>query len=283
MMDQSTISSPAPVFNLDAGRGKRLRVSSPEQADQFKASLTKMRNDDQCPSSVKDVLFAMVDKFDVISDLLLENQQLKAENSALKSQLATLSVSSDSVPNISVPTVPVSNVHNAVPNSKENGCFEVVERSRAVVISGVYESKNPNPVKRAEEDMFNVKCVVNTLGVEAVPVTVYRMGRVGPRPRLLKVIMPSSTHQKRLVERSSYLRNSEFKGVWLRASLTYEDRVKQREERLKTNPRRGPAGQSGPTGANAYGNPSGAFSSRVGIQAGATAYPRATSLTGNVY
>ena len=120
--------------------------------------------------------------------------------------------------------------------------------------------------------------MINTLGVDAIPVTVYRMGRVGPRPRLLKVIMPSSVHQKRLVDRSSWLRSSEFRGVWLRASLSKEVRDQQREARLRNG---NPAGTGNPTQrssvANAYGNPAGAFAAVGGSQTAVTAQTGSTN------
>lgn len=138
---------------------------------------------------------------------------------------------------------------------------ETVEMSRAIVIGNMQESSSEHPVARADHDFHAVKSLVNSLGVEVNPVSVYRMGAVGSRPRLLKVILPTRKHQRMLVSRAPWLRNSPFRGTWLRPSLPKEERDKRREERLRA--RGGPGSATHQTSTNnsqnPYGDPQGAL------------------------
>ena len=129
--------------------------------------------------------------------------------------------------------------------------------SRAIVLSGVPESDSKFPVSRNDDDVRKVRLVVNSLGVEVSPVAVYRMGQMGSRPRLLKVILPTSKHQRQLCDRSRWLRDSQFHGVWLRASLPKEERDRQRQERLLKGSWTRPGDHQRSQGTRAYGDPSG--------------------------
>ena len=120
------------------------------------------------------------------------------------------------------------------------------------------ESDSQYPVGRNDDDVHKVKLVVNSLGVECSLVAVYRMGQMGPHPRLLKVVLPTSKHQQLLCNRSRWLRGSQFHGVWLRPSLTKEERDRQRRERLLKEPWKRPGDQTQRSqGIRAYGDPSG--------------------------
>ncbi|KAK6060752.1 hypothetical protein COOONC_01590 [Cooperia oncophora] len=62
-----------------------------------------------------------------------------------------------------------------------------------------------------------------------MPVTCYRMGR--PRhgvPRLLKIVLPARKFQSLLLKRAPRLRFFPVKGVFIRPSLTWEERVQRR-------------------------------------------------------
>lgn len=64
-------------------------------------------------------------------------------------------------------------------------------------ISGLAESNSPSSVQRAIHDLNCTVGVLDFLGIECVPVTVYRIGR--PHPdyhRLLKVVLHTSRFQQ---------------------------------------------------------------------------------------
>ena len=271
-MDSDSVpSSPSAGFNSGQNAAKRLRIGTPERANEQAQLLAKLDKDKKCSAYVKAVLKFLMDGQQDHTLLVDEISSLREENRALKARIAQLSGPTFQLANQPAPDA------NRVVNEIDSDC-ELFERKRALVISGIPESDLSQPVSRAEEDTYRVKCVVNTLGVDAIPVTVYRMGRVGPRPRLLKVIMPSSVHQKRLVERASWLRNSEFRGVWLRASLSKEVRDQQREVRLRNGNSAGTGNQSqGYSVANAFGNPAGAFAAVGGSQTAMTAQTGSTN------
>lgn len=144
-----------------------------------------------------------------------------------------------------------------------HAAHETVEMSRAVVIGNVPESRSESPVQRAEHDFHSVSCIVNSLGVECKPTAVYRMGTVGNRPRLLKVILPTRKFQRTLVSRASWLRNSQFRGTWLRESLPKEERDRRREERNRTRDHRTHTGYHPHIPNNTYGNPQSALGTQA--------------------
>lgn len=81
-----------------------------------------------------------------------------------------------------------------------------LERERSIVVYGIQESKAAKPTDRAKEDSEEILQVLDGLGVQVLPQTVYRLGKTiqnpAPngvlRPRPLKVVLPA-THFQRIV------------------------------------------------------------------------------------
>ncbi|KAL3071759.1 hypothetical protein niasHT_007624 [Heterodera trifolii] len=78
-----------------------------------------------------------------------------------------------------------------------------LERQRSIVIGGVPESKETKPSARARGDNAMVEQVLDELGIQVSPVTVYRMGNSSKNPapngaahRLLKVVLPARHFQR---------------------------------------------------------------------------------------
>uniref|UniRef100_A0A0N4WS52 Tick transposon n=1 Tax=Haemonchus placei TaxID=6290 RepID=A0A0N4WS52_HAEPC len=110
-----------------------------------------------------------------------------------------------------------------------------IEKSRSVVIIGLSELNSSSAIERANYDFQNVNSSLNHLDVECVPTAVYRMGKVNSsstRPRLIKIVFPASRYQKMAVRRAPRLRSFDPKGVFLRPSLSLEERLQYREARL---------------------------------------------------
>lgn len=104
------------------------------------------------------------------------------------------------------------------------------QRQRSVVIAGLAEPLGDTPSARAKADAEAVEELLDLAKLEAVPVEQYRMGRpsqVGPR--LVKVVLPSQSFQRKLLASCRRLRNENklggmFKAVFVRPSLNKQQR-----------------------------------------------------------
>ena len=98
-------------------------------------------------------------------------------------------------------------------------------------------AESEKPSARQNSDLKAVQSLLDELDVEAKPVTVYRMGPRedddgNKRTRLLKVVMPASVHARLALKNSKNLKNVDgYKKVFVRPSLTREERVEQAELR----------------------------------------------------
>ena len=97
----------------------------------------------------------------------------------------------------------------------------------SVVFSGLAESSLASSTDRIKEDTNCVIDILEACDIEALPITVYRMGKKSDtRSRLLKVELPTRglvgkllTAQRQLASTKSYTK------VRIRPSLTYAERV----------------------------------------------------------
>ncbi|VDO21292.1 unnamed protein product [Heligmosomoides polygyrus] len=97
-----------------------------------------------------------------------------------------------------------------------------LERLRSVVISGIPELDSTDIESRVRYDFFSVGNVLFHIEVECLLVTVYRLGRpIIGNSRLLEVVLPSSRFQRLAVNCQ--------RGVYIRESLSQEERVRRRE------------------------------------------------------
>lgn len=103
------------------------------------------------------------------------------------------------------------------------------ELERSIALSHVPESASSKPSEKYSHDIAYVMELLDFLDIECAPVSVYRMGRLMQnRPRLIKVVLPSSKHQRLAIRRTPRLCFSlTQKGVYLRPSLTWEERVRR--------------------------------------------------------
>uniref|UniRef100_A0A914H8U7 Uncharacterized protein n=1 Tax=Globodera rostochiensis TaxID=31243 RepID=A0A914H8U7_GLORO len=83
----------------------------------------------------------------------------------------------------------------SIPNSDD----EAHERARSIVIIGLPEQQSSVPSERVQGDRKLVTDVLDRLGVENSPVSIYRMGRppnpASKGPRLVKIIFSASRFQ----------------------------------------------------------------------------------------
>lgn len=125
----------------------------------------------------------------------------------------------------------MSEACDAVESVRPTQTAEDHERTRSLVVIGVPESNATKPSERVKDDRATITDLLDELDVEATPIAVYRMGRPptaqerSSKPRLLKVVMPSSTHQRIALTNSKRLKNTTtYKKVIVRPSMTKEER-----------------------------------------------------------
>lgn len=96
--------------------------------------------------------------------------------------------------------------------------MEAHERERSVVVYNLPEAASELSPSRRQIDLEDkVSSMLDILGVECRPAATYRMGefREG-KPRLVKIVLPSKTHWKRVLSNAYKLRSSNFQRVFIR-------------------------------------------------------------------
>lgn len=194
------------------------------------ARLKTIAEDDSTPSYVKAIIDLLIETKEEIrelkrvnNDLVQEVTQLRNENSSLKRELSLIKSDPNSV--CTQNSVTLSNVSTDAD----------LERKRSIVISGIPELSCPSALAKVCHDVNCTTDILDFLNVECLPVSVYRLGRPRPsKPRLLKVVLPSSHFQVDVLRKASSLRSFPHKGIYIRPSLTKEERMRRREEYLKS-------------------------------------------------
>ena len=112
--------------------------------------------------------------------------------------------------------------------------IESEKRARSVVISGIPEAETALPaLVRQEHTEKYVYNILNSLDVETRPLEIYRMGKItNGKPRYVKCVLPSKFYCLDLLSKASRLRSiPDLQGVYIRKSMTPEERAKDRELR----------------------------------------------------
>ncbi|VDP63681.1 unnamed protein product, partial [Heligmosomoides polygyrus] len=153
------------------------------------------------------------------SRLREENAQVRQENKHLSDEIAKLEARLAVTSNSQEMSAINTSDHVANGTDSVSEC----ERRRSIVLHGVPELFASNPMDKLCHDFDYVANTLSFVGVEAFPMSLYRMGKP-TKCRLLKVILPSSYHQRAALRNAPSLRFSPFKGVYIRRSLTFEER-----------------------------------------------------------
>lgn len=230
-MDTPLRSSSVPV-----GKRRHLDYPSPGK-DQLLANLLIDFPTSDFPPFLKPILEILIDTRDelhalkdVCSRVSQENETLRAENIRLKQLLDARDVQPNS--NVLVSTSPIPTQTQSAAANTLYANEQELERARSIVVSGVVESTSLSCSERASHDLKFIHSILDHLNVECLPVSVYRLGKPDVNnSRLIKVVLPSSKFQQMAVRRAPRLRSFLRKGIYLRPSLTKEERDRLREAR----------------------------------------------------
>ncbi|VDL80594.1 unnamed protein product [Nippostrongylus brasiliensis] len=112
-------------------------------------------------------------------------------------------------------------------------------RARSVVISGLPEADPDMLSNERQHDLEGkVDQLLGVLDVECTPDKIYRMDNFDRRrPRLIKVVFPTTFYWKRALANARRLRNSPFHDVFIRRSMTNDERRREFELRQLANER----------------------------------------------
>ena len=135
----------------------------------------------------------------------VELNHLKEENKRITSQLETLSHPLPQCVHAPLP-LPV----NPPVQASQSPPNEGVDLPRSLVFAHVPESQDEDPSIRVKEDYESVVQILSLVGAPALPLSVYRMPiddeKYTPgQNRLLKVVLPTSGHQKLTLRRAHRL------------------------------------------------------------------------------
>ncbi|PIO76882.1 hypothetical protein TELCIR_01034 [Teladorsagia circumcincta] len=111
--------------------------------------------------------------------------------------------------------------------------IESEKRARSIVISGLKEAPNDLPPSHRQKSLEDdVSKVLDALKVECRPSEIYRIGKSDPkRPRLVKVVLPARSHWRTALANARLLRDAGFPQVFIRKSMTLEERQRDFELR----------------------------------------------------
>ncbi|KAK6764800.1 hypothetical protein RB195_024936 [Necator americanus] len=113
--------------------------------------------------------------------------------------------------------------------------FEADKRSRSVVISGLPDSGSSERLDNLEEKVNDILLALN---VSCRPVDLYRMGKPNAsHPRLVKVVFPSQFYWRRALANARLLRGAGFPNVYIRRSMTPDERKREYELRQEARER----------------------------------------------
>lgn len=186
-------------------------------SDEVAAALQQLQADKRTPGFIKVLMNHVVSYQKELSAVLSKNQELQEQLAALREENSALKAALVEAAGKSGAPAP----HEGIPVSILSYVDER-EHLRSIVVAGVAESTDTKSTERAIHDSNFVKDIFNHLEVECIPQITYRLGKPQEgRPR-----------QSLVLRRASRLRSFSCRGVYIRPSLTKQERERNREARL---------------------------------------------------
>ena len=206
---KSTIDYIVGTDSPESSKQKMSNTDGTEDAE-FATICAQLMADEQQPPLIK-LLLATIKKMTGQMDQLMEqNKRLLEENNMLKSL-------------------------SKAPNW-ENQYYDH-RHNRSVVVSGLKESTLEIASKRLEKDEEMVQQMLDVFDIEVRPLAVFRMGKkMADRPRLLKIEFASrSVVAKIMTRKKAMSKHDDFKRVYIRPSMSFEDRQKRKQLQNECN------------------------------------------------
>ncbi|KIH68426.1 hypothetical protein ANCDUO_01239 [Ancylostoma duodenale] len=220
------------VRKLAGVNAKQARAASPDSSlsKDLQAQVQEIMRSTRVVECVRKVIAAITHELTLCRK---ENEELRGELEILRSNIPAEPDSVETQPEM------VADSQCPPPSSPPvlNLPYHEVERLRSVVISGIPELNSPRTKDRVNYDCECVCKILDYLNIECDPVSVYRLGR--PQRgmnRLTKVVLPARMFQRLAVKRAPRLRFFCERGIYLRPSLTLEERKRRKEERNQQAP-----------------------------------------------
>lgn len=164
---------------------------------------------------------------------------LESENETLRSQISMLSSLPQAAP--SSPSSPMlidpPSQSSTVPSSMSEGN----DLARSIVMCNLDESQFNDGYDRVQDDYTRVCKILSLIGVPCLPLAVYRMPLddrkyIPGKDRLVKIVVPTSGHQKLILKNAHFLSRSTipvvYRDIFIRPSYA------NREDRPPNRPRR---------------------------------------------
>lgn len=120
---------------------------------------------------------------------------------------------------------------------------EMEQRKNNLMIFGISESDEKSPDRRKQNDIKKIERLASELGVNNVkPENVVRLGRVGEKPRPIKLIKLHNQTRENLLKLASRIRSIDeslgFKNVFIKPDLTPKQQLCDRLLRAELRSRR---------------------------------------------
>lgn len=116
---------------------------------------------------------------------------------------------------------------------------EAEKRGRTIVVSGLQEPADSLSASERRADLkAKVLDVLDALQLDCEPVETYRIGKHdASRPRMVKVVLPSQYYWRRALANARTLRSAGLAGIFVRRSMTADERKREFELRQLANER----------------------------------------------
>ena len=227
------IKSPCRSSSVPAHGAKQSRIENSLGSLDRSNRLNDLFKHEQMPEYMKIIVDIMLETKEQLREISRMNRELadevkslRVENDFLEEKVQDLSNPQQITTHVSQDCSAESSPVSPPPEDSEMPC--------SVVISGIRESTAPSSFERVNHDYICVNSILDFLGVECFPRSLYRMGRPSSTHyRLLKVVLPCSRSQRELLKHAPRLRFFSEKGIYIRPSLPLQERIRLREKRLK--------------------------------------------------
>ncbi|WKY04626.1 hypothetical protein Q1695_005550 [Nippostrongylus brasiliensis] len=206
------------------------QLTTSSTTDQMAENIEILLKDPTIPSYVRAIISLLLEERKRIVAMLDKIRELNDDTSILRAANMNVRSMLTGSQDPAHAHTPKSFEFSSSPPADECDAADRKERSRSIVIANVPESTLRLPSERVDDDFRRVRFILDFLDIECPITSVYRLGRYHTRrPRLIKVILPSSVFATLVVRRAPRLKFLRWqRRPFVRPSLPKEEREKLR-------------------------------------------------------